>query len=87
MGHLLDGKWTQDEKLKEIRDDGRYVKFDAIFRGWVSADGSTDIASANTDVTRARRMSVIGDPQPKPYVGSWLTTDSPAMSPVRLLCP
>ncbi|MFP6733925.1 MAG: glutathione S-transferase C-terminal domain-containing protein [Rhodospirillales bacterium] len=46
MGHLSDGKWTQDEKLKEIRDDGKYVKFDAIFRGWVSADGCTDFALA-----------------------------------------
>ncbi|MEE2760879.1 MAG: glutathione S-transferase C-terminal domain-containing protein [Pseudomonadota bacterium] len=42
MGHLLNGKWTHEESLKEIRSDGKYVKFDAIFRNWVSADGSTD---------------------------------------------
>ncbi|MBT4117171.1 MAG: glutathione S-transferase family protein [Rhodospirillaceae bacterium] len=41
MGHLLDGKWTHEDKLKEIREDGKYVKFDAIFRNWLSADGST----------------------------------------------
>lgn len=41
MGHLLDGKWTENEQLKEIRADGKYVKFDAIFRGWITADGAS----------------------------------------------
>ena len=41
MGHLLDGKWTENEQLKEIRADGKYVKFDAIFRGLITADGAS----------------------------------------------
>lgn len=39
MGHLLDGEWTDDEVLKEVRDDGKYIKFDSIFRNRITRDG------------------------------------------------
>ena len=39
MGHLFDGEWTDDEVLKEVRDDGKYIKFDSIFRNWITRDG------------------------------------------------
>ena len=39
MGHLLDGEWTDDEVLREVRGDGKYIKFDSIFRNWITRDG------------------------------------------------
>ena len=40
MGHLLNGTWTDDDALSEIRD-GRYVKKPSLFRNFVTADGSS----------------------------------------------
>ena len=40
MGHLLDGKWTFDDVLKES-EHGLYVKKPSRFRNWISADGSS----------------------------------------------
>lgn len=40
MGHLLNGKWTEDETLSENQGD-RYVKKPSIFRNWLTADGSS----------------------------------------------
>jgi putative glutathione S-transferase len=41
MGNLLNGKWTVEDTLKEIRDGGLYVKHPSVFRNWVTADGSS----------------------------------------------
>lgn len=40
MGHLLDGVWTNEEKLVEHDDRGAYVKQPSQFRNWVTPDGS-----------------------------------------------
>jgi putative glutathione S-transferase len=40
MGHLLNGKWTDEETLSE-NQGGRYVKKPSVFRNWVTADGSS----------------------------------------------
>jgi putative glutathione S-transferase len=40
MGHLLNGKWTEDETLVE-NERGKYVKKPSVFRNWVTADGSS----------------------------------------------
>jgi putative glutathione S-transferase len=41
MGHLLDGKWTHENVLGERRPDGMYVKRTALYRDWITADGSS----------------------------------------------
>ena len=40
MGHLLDGAWTDEEKLTEYDSGGGYVKQPSQFRNWVTRDGS-----------------------------------------------
>ncbi len=40
MGMLVDGVW-RDEWYDTKRSGGRFVRKDASFRGWISADGST----------------------------------------------
>ena len=40
MGHLLAGKWTNDEKLKEVRSNGQYVKYVSRFKSVISQDGA-----------------------------------------------
>lgn len=45
MGHLQDGKWSEDDALREI-EDGRYVKKPSVFRHWVTADGSSEFPAA-----------------------------------------
>ncbi len=45
MGHLLDGKWTSEDRLVEL-DGGKYAKKPARFRGRVSADGSSGFPAA-----------------------------------------
>ncbi len=45
MGHLLDGKWTFEDKLVEL-DGGKYAKKPARFRNRVSADGSSGFPAA-----------------------------------------
>ncbi|OGA14052.1 MAG: hypothetical protein A3H32_16915 [Betaproteobacteria bacterium RIFCSPLOWO2_02_FULL_63_19] len=39
MGNLLNGRWTVDDTLKEIREGGKYVKHPSLFRQWITADG------------------------------------------------
>ncbi len=41
MGNLLNGKWTAEDTLNEIREGGRYIKHPAVFRKTVSADGGS----------------------------------------------
>ena len=41
MGNLLNGKWTVEDTLSEIRDGGRYIKHPSVFRQSVTADGSS----------------------------------------------
>jgi glutathionyl-hydroquinone reductase len=41
MGNLLNGRWTVEDTLSEIRDGGRYIKHPSVFRHWVTADGSS----------------------------------------------
>jgi glutathionyl-hydroquinone reductase len=41
MGNLLNGKWTVEDTLNEIREGGIYVKHPSVFRNWVTADGSS----------------------------------------------
>jgi putative glutathione S-transferase len=38
MGMLIDGKWTDDDQFRN--KDGKFVRPESIFRGWVTADGS-----------------------------------------------
>ncbi len=40
MGHLLDGEWTNEERLSEYDSKGGYVKQPAQFRHWITPDGS-----------------------------------------------
>ena len=40
MGHLLDGSWTDEDKLTEHDSAGAYVKQPSQFRNWVTRDGS-----------------------------------------------
>ncbi len=39
MGHLVDGVWQQDAP-KRNSPDGRFVRQSAVFRNWITADGS-----------------------------------------------
>ena len=41
MGNLLDGKWTAEDTLSEIRAGGRYIKYESVFRKNITADGSS----------------------------------------------
>ena len=41
MGNLLNGRWTVEDTLSEIREGGRYVKHPSVFRDWITADGSS----------------------------------------------
>lgn len=41
MGNLLNGKWTMEDTLSEIRAGGRYIKDPSVFRKEVTADGSS----------------------------------------------
>ena len=41
MGNLLNGRWTVEDTLNEIRDGGKYIKFPSVFRHWVSGDSSS----------------------------------------------
>ena len=41
MGNLLNGKWTMEDTLSEIREGGRYIKNPSVFRKEVTADGSS----------------------------------------------
>ena len=45
MGQLQNGKWTDDDVLREI-EDGRYTKKPSVFRNWVTADGSSEFPAA-----------------------------------------
>jgi putative glutathione S-transferase len=38
MGMLIDGKWTDDDQFRN--KDGKFVRPESIYRGWVTADGS-----------------------------------------------
>ena len=40
MGKLIDGVWQKEAFAPETRE-GRFVRADSPFRGWVSRDGST----------------------------------------------
>lgn len=40
MGHLLNGVWTDQDRLAEHDSHGAYVKRPSQFRHWVTADGS-----------------------------------------------
>ena len=39
MGHLVDGVWQQDAPQRNS-PDGRFVRQSAVFRNWITADGS-----------------------------------------------
>ncbi len=41
MGNLLNGKWTTEDSLSEIREGGHYIKNPSVFRNQVTADGSS----------------------------------------------
>jgi len=41
MGNLLNGRWTAEDTLKEIREGGKYVKHPSVYRQWITADGSS----------------------------------------------
>lgn len=41
MGQLIDGVWSDDDLISEIKADGAYQKKDAIFRDAITADGSS----------------------------------------------
>jgi putative glutathione S-transferase len=41
MGNLLNGQWTMEDTLSEIREGGRYIKHPSVFRKAVTADGSS----------------------------------------------
>ena len=45
MGHLVDGRWSEDDTLSEI-EGGRYVKRPSRFRNFVTADGASGFAAA-----------------------------------------
>ena len=48
MGNLLNGKWTTEDSLSEIREGGHYIKNPSVFRNQVTADGSSGF-KAETD--------------------------------------
>lgn len=62
MGHLLDGVWTDDEVLKEIRGDGKYVKFDSIFRNWITRDGDSGTGGFPAEAGRYHLYSSVACP-------------------------
>jgi putative glutathione S-transferase len=39
MGHLVDGVWTE-QRIEELTPGGRFIRRDAIFRNWITADGN-----------------------------------------------
>lgn len=47
MGHLLDGKWTSEDILGEIGKGGMYQKQPSVFRGRITADGSSGYKAAS----------------------------------------
>src|SRR6476646_2474959 len=41
MGVLIDGKWTDGELPQETSETGQFKRADSIFRGRITADGSS----------------------------------------------
>ena len=41
MGVLIDGKWTDSELPQETGETGQFKRADSIFRGRITADGSS----------------------------------------------
>ena len=41
MGVLIDGKWTDGELPQETGETGQFKRADSVFRGRITADGSS----------------------------------------------
>jgi len=41
LGQLIDGVWREDDIISEIKATGHYVKQNAIFRDFITADGGS----------------------------------------------
>ena len=58
MGVLIDGKWTDGELPQETGETGQFKRADSVFRGRITADGSSDLLKA----ARERNCSVLTKP-------------------------